>query len=115
VLLRANAAKVVVTDVAAAPDQVAGEFSAALEPGIYDIFVSAPCVVPFVAQLKVGQGEVEMLPVQLKSQFDADLNYRSGCPGPDDFSLPLIDTALPPLPDHIPLISSSDTINQRVQ
>jgi hypothetical protein len=65
-LLRANAPNLPVSDVTAAAGEHAGDYSAALKPGIYDVFVSAPCAVPFVTQIEVTEGRPYILRVQMK-------------------------------------------------
>jgi hypothetical protein len=104
VVIRANARKVNVSDLLARATEDAGEYSAELVPGIYDVFVSAPCVMPFVTQVEAATGKREILPVQMKPQYDVHIAYLSGCPGRDDFRTPIdFDLYTPELPDHIPL------------
>ena len=110
VLLRANQAKAVTGDVTAVAGENAGEYFANLQPGVYDVFVSAPCEVPFVTQIKVADGKPQMLRVQLDPQVDAESAYISGCPTPDDFTTQIeFNTYEPPLPDHVPLETRFDT------
>jgi hypothetical protein len=116
VLLRANIPKVVVTDVTATAGEGVGEYSAALKPGIYDVFVSAPCVVPFVTQIEVSEGKPEILPVQMKPQYDLNSASMSDCPTPDDFGTPIdFDIYEPPLPDRIPYPTSGDGRSETVK
>jgi hypothetical protein len=110
VVFRANATNSVVTDVNATAGKAIGEYSTLLKPGVYDLFVSAPCVMPFVTQIKVAEDSSEILSVQLKPQFDALSTEMSGCPGPDDFGAAIdFDMQFPQLPDHIPYATSAGT------
>lgn len=104
VLLRANQ-RATSEDLIAASTGSDGGYSIQLQPGIYDVFISAPCLIPFASPLKVTAGENETLPVQMKLQGEMEPAYISdGCPTPDDFSTPIdFNLYSPPLPDYIPL------------
>jgi hypothetical protein len=109
VVFRANAYNSVITDVTATAGKAIGEYSTLLKPGVYDLFVSSPCVMPFATQIKVAENSSQILSVQLKPQFDALSAEMSGCPGPDDFSRPIdFDMHEPPLPDLIPSPASGE-------
>lgn len=105
VLLRANQRATASEDLIATSMLSDGEYSIRLQPGVYDVFISAPCAVPFASPLKVAAGENKTFPVQMKLQGQIQPEYISyGCPTPDDFTTPIdFNLYSPQLPDHIPL------------
>jgi hypothetical protein len=114
VLVRANQRTTGTQDLIAATGASEGEYTINLQPGIYDVLVSAPCLIPLAAQMKLVPGETKIFPVQMKLQRQVQSEYVSdGCPAPDVFGTPLVDSDPPKLPDRIaspaPAAGNSDS------
>lgn len=73
--------------IAAPPDSKPGQYSSTVLPGVYDVFVSAPCFVPIALQVRLSAGAQTALSELMKLQEQTQGDYVSdGCPAP--FALP---------------------------
>lgn len=56
VIVRNNSRLSAGTDITATPGRQEEQYSTKLAPGVYDVLISAPCLVPFAMQVRLAAG-----------------------------------------------------------